>query len=69
MAGPARGLAAERSIGQTPGMLGTIARLALLRVLPRRLVPVLTAWQLLSMWRSRNRRSREAAARQDTRRR
>jgi hypothetical protein len=36
-------------------MLGTIARLALLRVMPRKLVPLLAAWQVLQVVRGRRR--------------
>jgi hypothetical protein len=34
-------------------MFGTIARVALMRVLPRKVLPVLTAWQVISMIRGR----------------
>ena len=34
-------------------MLGTIARVALLRIVPRRLIPLLTAWQVIRMLRGR----------------
>lgn len=42
-------------------MLGTIARVALMRVLPRKLIPVLTAWQIISMIRGRKNRSADPA--------
>ena len=50
-------------------MIGTLVRVALLRVLPRKLLPVLTAWQIISMLRSRNKRADDAASRPAGRRR
>jgi hypothetical protein len=44
-------------------MFGTIVRVALLRVLPRKLLPILTAWQIISMLRSRNKRADDAGSR------
>jgi hypothetical protein len=35
-------------------MIGTIARLALLRFMPRRLVPLLTAWEVFRLVRGRS---------------
>ncbi|MBA2315355.1 MAG: hypothetical protein H0V87_08200 [Chloroflexi bacterium] len=40
-------------------MFGTIARVALLRILPRRLIPLLTAWQVIRMLRDRRSRNVE----------
>ena len=34
-------------------MLGTIARIAFMRVLPKRLIPLLTAWEVLRLVRGR----------------
>ena len=34
-------------------MLGTIARIAFMRVLPRKLIPILTAWEVFRMIRGR----------------
>jgi hypothetical protein len=34
-------------------MFGTIARIALMRILPRRLIPLLAAWQVISALRGR----------------
>jgi len=34
-------------------MLGTIARIAFMRVLPRRLIPLLTAWEVVRLIRGR----------------
>jgi hypothetical protein len=39
-----------------------IARLLLLRVLPRRLLPVLTAWEVFQLFRNRNKRDELAIA-------
>jgi hypothetical protein len=36
-------------------MIGGLARLVLLRFLPRRLLPVLTAWEILQLVRNRRR--------------
>jgi hypothetical protein len=38
-------------------MIGTIARIALMRVLPKRLIPVLTAWEVFRLIRGRQGRS------------
>ena len=38
-------------------MLGTIARIAFMRVLPRRLIPLLTAWEVIRLIRGRSGRS------------
>jgi hypothetical protein len=38
-------------------MIGTIARIALMRVLPKRLIPVLTAWEVLRLIRGRQSRN------------
>ena len=37
-------------------MLGTIARLAFMRVLPKRLIPLLTAWEVFRLIRGRQNR-------------
>jgi hypothetical protein len=37
-------------------MLGTIARIAFMRVLPKRLIPLLTAWEVLRLIRGRQNR-------------
>jgi hypothetical protein len=34
-------------------MLGTIARIAFMRVLPKRLIPLLTAWEVVRLIRGR----------------
>ena len=34
-------------------MLGTIARIAFMRVLPKKLIPILTAWEVLRLVRGR----------------
>ena len=34
-------------------MLGTIARIAFMRVLPKRLIPLLTAWEVFRLIRGR----------------
>jgi hypothetical protein len=34
-------------------MLGTIARIAFMRVLPKRLIPLLTAWEVFRLVRGR----------------
>jgi hypothetical protein len=51
-------------------MFGTIARIALMRVLPRRLLPVLAAWQVISALRGRKPQPNQdtAAARRSARR-
>jgi hypothetical protein len=50
-------------------MIGTLARVAMLRFMPRRLVPFLAAWQVISMLRSRNKRRDDASTREASRRR
>ena len=37
-------------------MLGTIARIAFMRVLPKRLIPLLTAWEVFRLIRGRQNR-------------
>jgi hypothetical protein len=37
-------------------MLGTIARIAFMRVLPKRLIPLLTVWEVLRLVRGRQNR-------------
>ena len=46
----------------SPVMFGTIARIALMRVLPRRLLPVLAAWQIVSALRGRKPQPNQDAA-------
>jgi hypothetical protein len=36
-------------------MLGTLARIAFMRVLPKRLIPLLTAWEVFRLIRGRGR--------------
>jgi hypothetical protein len=38
-----------------------LARLLLLRILPRRLLPIMTAWELFRLFRNRNRRDELAS--------
>jgi hypothetical protein len=45
-------------VADTHGMLGTLARIALMRVLPKRLIPLLTAWEVLRLVRGRQNRGR-----------
>ena len=37
-------------------MIGTIARIAVMRVLPKRLIPLLTAWEVFRLIRGRQNR-------------
>jgi hypothetical protein len=40
-------------------MIGTIARIALMRVLPKRLIPFLTAWEVFRLLRGRSNRAND----------
>ncbi len=53
MGSAASDLAAEAASRDTGPMFGTIFRVAMLRFVPRRLVPLLTAWQVVRMIRGR----------------
>jgi hypothetical protein len=45
----------NRPLGDTPMMFRTLGRLLVLRFIPRRLLPVLTAWEVVQLIRSRRR--------------
>lgn len=49
---PCGGAHLAGSVPQTPGMLRSIARIALFRLLPRRLVPILTVVEAVRLFRS-----------------
>jgi hypothetical protein len=43
-------------------MLGTIARIAFMRVLPKRLIPLLTIWEVVRLVRGRQNRGNKSDA-------
>lgn len=62
---PPPNVAAAAATDETRRMFGTIARVALLRILPRRLIPLLTAWQVIRMLRDRRSRNVEVPPLED----
>jgi hypothetical protein len=52
---PQVALAHRRRASDTDAVIRGLARLVLLRFLPRRLLPVLTAWEILQLVRNRRR--------------
>jgi hypothetical protein len=61
----ANGVALRRTARDTDAVIRGLARLVLLRFLPRRLLPVLTAWEIVQLLRSRRRGQTTRVAQDD----
>ena len=58
-------MALRRTTRDTDAVIRGLARLVLLRFLPRRLLPVLTAWEIVQLVRSRRRAQATRVAQDD----